>query len=402
MNVLFLSRWSPYPADNGSKIRIFNIIRVLAGRHDLSLLAFTDSPGGAITDQVEGIRRYCSHVQLVPYQAFRPGELRAIAGFFSPQPRSVVATQSQQMRSAIEDELRRRRPDVVLASQLDMLAYAIGLRGVPAVLDELEVSLFRDAVQHARTFHQRVRTTLTWFKLAAYLRRTLPHFRACTVVSELEQANVEAIVPDYPNVVVLPNAVDVASYRGDFGAVRPASLVFSGALTYRPNADAVQYLLSDIYPVIQQAQPDALLRITGDTGRLDLDTLRRIGGVQFTGHVKDVRPVVASSSVSVVPLRLGGGTRLKILEAMALGTPVVSTSKGAEGLEVTDGEDILLADDPHEFAQRVLYLLSSPQARARIAAGGRRLVKERYDWAKVGERLCGIVEAAGARSSRGK
>jgi glycosyltransferase involved in cell wall biosynthesis len=307
----------------------------------------------------------------------------------------MVDTYSQHMRSAIQGELRRREPDVVLASQIDMAAYAVGLSGIPAVLEELEVSLFKDAVEHARTLRQRVRTTLTWFKLAAYLRRTLPRFRACTVASQHEQAHVQAIAPKYPNLVVIPNAVDVASYSGDFGAVQPTSLVFSGSLTYQPNADAVRYLLSEIYPLIQQAQPDAVLRITGDTGQLDLHTLGRIGGVQFTGHVKDVRPFVASSSVSVVPLRLGGGTRFKILEAMALGTPVVSTFKGAEGLEVTDGEDILLADDPREFSERVVHLLGSPQARARIAAGGRRRVHKRYDWAKVGDDLCGIVDAAG-------
>src|SRR5205807_2869775 len=139
-----------------------------------------------------------------------------------------------------------------------------------AVLEELEVSLFKDALQQATTTRQRVRAMLTWFKLAAYLRRSLPNFRACTVASVREQANVRAIAPDYANVVVVPNAVDVASYRGDFGPVQPVSLVFSGALTYQPNADAVQYLLSEIYPLIRKAQPDAVLRITGDTGQLDL------------------------------------------------------------------------------------------------------------------------------------
>ena len=160
MKVLCLSRWAPYPADNGAKIRIFNIIRVLARRHDLSLLAFGGGGSTATADQIDGVRPYCSHVELVPYRVFRPGQFKAVAGLFSPQPRSMVDTYSQHMRSAVQRELRRHEPDVVLASQIDMAAYAVGLSGVPAVLEELELSLVKDAVQHARTVRQRVRTEL--------------------------------------------------------------------------------------------------------------------------------------------------------------------------------------------------------------------------------------------------
>jgi glycosyltransferase involved in cell wall biosynthesis len=168
--------------------------------------------------------------------------------------------------------------------------------------------------------------------------------------------------------------------------------VYAGALTYHANYDAAQYLLADIYPRLAAKVPGLTLRVTGGTRGVDLDALPTHPGVHYTGYVPDIRPVVARSWVSVVPLRVGGGTRLKILESMALGTPVVSTSKGAEGLEVTHGENILIADDPRDFADSVTEVLQSPALRARLASGGRRLVETTYAWDIVGPRLRALVE----------
>lgn len=398
MKILFLSRWSPYPADNGAKIRILNVIRALARRHDISLLTFEeaaeDGAGAASQDSSHALGAYCSRVQVFPYAGFQPGSFRAVRGFISNKPRSLVDTYSPAMADAAQIEVDRQRPDVVVASQIDMLPYALSLGHVPAVLEELELSLYRDAVQHARTLGEALRSRMTWLKLSAYLRSSLPRFAACTVVSERERSNVRLVAPAYTDVLVAPNAVDVASYAGDFGPVEPDSLIFSGAITYHANADAVQHLVADIFPLIRRARPNARLRVTGRTNGLETTLVSTTEGVQFTGYIDDLPPVVAQSSVCVVPLRRGGGTRLKILEAMAIGTPVVSTRKGAEGLDVTDGENILLADDAGEFANKVVRLLESPEARARIALNAKRLVQDRYDWACLGDYLCGIVEDA--------
>jgi len=177
----------------------------------------------------------------------------------------------------------------------------------------------------------------------------------------------------------------------------PHSLVFAGSPTYKPNLQGARWFLSLVYPQILERMPVAHLRMTGSTRGVDLQSLPRHGGYELTGHVPDIRPVVARSWVSVVPLQTGGGTRLKILESMALGTPVVSTSKGAEGLDVTHGENILIADDPAEFAGHVSAVLENPALRARLASRGRDLVRSRYDWDVVGPRFCEIVEQAAAR-----
>jgi glycosyltransferase involved in cell wall biosynthesis len=149
----------------------------------------------------------------------------------------------------------------------------------------------------------------------------------------------------------------------------------------------MEFFLNDIFPQVKASRPEATLRITGRSDGVPLDRLPLGNGAELTGYLDDIRPAIAQSWMCVVPLQIGGGTRLKILEAMALGTPVLSTSKGAEGLDVTPGEDILIADGATEFADAVTRLLSNPALRARLAAGGQRLVEERYSWKTCAQAL---------------
>jgi glycosyltransferase involved in cell wall biosynthesis len=218
-------------------------------------------------------------------------------------------------------------------------------------------------------------------------------------VSEAERQLVSTVAPNAPDPYVVPNAVETGAYADDYGQPEADTIVFSGALSYAPNYQGAQWFLRSVYPLVRQQLPQAKLRITGGLQGVEVDGLRGHPGCELTGYVPDIRPVVARSAVAVVPLWTGGGTRLKILEAMALGTPVVSTTKGAEGLEVSHGENILLADDPAEFAEYVAAVTRSPPLRAHLAAGGRALVRSRYDWDVVGPLLCEIAERAAAGST---
>jgi glycosyltransferase involved in cell wall biosynthesis len=393
VKVLFLSRWFPYPADNGSKLRIWNNLQHLAARHEVTLITFGDQRELADADALAKLRQHCARVRAIPYRGFRRSSTRALLGLFSPMPRWLVDTYSNSLARAIAEESRLQSHDVVVASQLEMAPYVLGLRNVPAVLEELEVSVIREGSERARSPLQRQRARLTWLKERSYLRRILPRFGACTVASEPELAHIRQILPNYRNVVVLPNAVSVNSYAGDFGQPLPHSLVFSGALTYYANFEAAEFYLGHVHPLVISAVPQTVLKLTGSTAGVDVECLPRPAGVEFTGYVPDVRPVIAQSWASIVPLRQGGGTRLKILEAMALGTPVISTSKGAEGLDAQHGHNILIADTPEAFAARIVELFESPRLRAHLAEGGRRLVGSKYDARQVGEQLCTLVES---------
>jgi glycosyltransferase involved in cell wall biosynthesis len=389
VRILFLSRWFPEPADNGAKIRIWNVLRQLAVEHEISLVSFRDRNNDRRPGELNQI---CRHVVDVPYRPFQPTSASALLGLLASEPRFLVDTWSQPMAEAVADELARWAPDVVVASQLDMLPYALRLPRVPRLLEELELSTYLDSVAPGQPWHRRARAQMTWLKLQAYLRQHLPRFAACTVVSERERQNVQHAAPSVARSVrVVPNCLDLADYAGHQQQPAPNTLIYSGALTYAANFDAVRYFVDEILGELKREAPDVLLRVTGDLGKIDPATLPRDQAVRYTGYLDDVRPAVAQSWTLVVPLRQGGGTRLKVLEAMALGTPVVSTSKGVEGLAVTDGENALIADDPRSFARRVGELLRSPEQRQRLARGGRRLVEERYNWRVVGRDLRALV-----------
>ncbi|MFW6116436.1 MAG: glycosyltransferase family 4 protein, partial [bacterium] len=187
--------------------------------------------------------------------------------------------------------------------------------------------------------------------------------------------------------VLVPNGVDLETNSGDFGAPEPDTLIYPGALTYSANFDAMEFFLQDVFPLVKSQRPNAKLRITGRYDGAPTERLPLGDGVELTGYLDDIRPTVGQTWACVVPLRTGGGTRLKILEAMALGTPVVSTAKGAEGLRVSPGEDILIANEPAEFAAHVLRLLDDEALREKLVANGRNLVEARYRWDRIGERL---------------
>jgi glycosyltransferase involved in cell wall biosynthesis len=261
------------------------------------------------------------------------------------------------------------------------------LPDTPKVLEELEVTKIHDQFRAQRHPLKRLRSALTWWKLSRYIAALLRAFDGCTVVSEREREQVLRVSPRGCPVVVVPNGVDVAGCAMDFGPPEADTLVYSGALTYSVNFDAVGFFLREVFPLIQARRPDVRLSVTGKLEGVPIDRLPANDGLVLTGYLDDVRPTVARSWACVVPLRVGGGTRLKILEALALGTPVVSTSMGAEGLEVTPGEDILIADEPTEFANATLRLLEDAALRAELAANGRRLVCRRYGWDQIGEGL---------------
>ena len=386
MKVLFLSSWFPYPPDNGSRIRIFNLIKQLSKEHDITLLSF--SRDSEVTeDRLQTMQQYCSTVQVMPLAPFRPSSFRSILGLFSPRPRSFVDTYSRQMQRAVEQARKEEDFSVVIASEIATAPYAVTLEGLPRILEELQLATFREQYTSQSCVGRRLRYGLTWWKTKRFTAHLLRQFDGCTVASQQERANVLSIAPNYRRVVVVPNGVDLDWYKGDFGAPEPGTLVFPGALTYSANFDAIAFFLHQVFPLIKARRPGAILRITGKTNGVLVDRLPLDESVILTGYLDDVRPTVAQSWACVVPLRVGGGTRLKVLEAMALGTPVVSTSKGAEGLEVTPGEDILIADEPTEFADAVLRLLDDPALRAKLAANGRRLVRERYGWEQIGKKL---------------
>lgn len=398
MRILFLSRWYPYPADNGSKIRIYNLLKHLSVRHEISLLSF--APELVDDERKKEMLKFCKQVEIATYRPFNPTRVKALLGYFSLKPRSVVDTFNTEMQQHIEHLRQERTYDLVIASEIDMAPYAAMIDSVPRIFEDIELTPLYERYIRQPNPIWKVRNGFTWIKTARYTNQLLQNFDGVTVVSRQEKHRVEQVSPGYSPIQVVPNCVDVEQYNGDFGSPEPDTLVFSGSLTYKANFDAVDYFVHDIFPLVKKECPQVKFIITGRLDGVPLDRLPKNDGVVFTGFLLDVRPRVARSWVNVVPLRIGGGTRLKILESLALGTPVVSTGKGAEGLDLIPGRDLLIADSPVEFAASILRLLQDASLREELSRAGRKTVIENYDWGITAPDFCGFVEEVATKGRK--
>lgn len=396
MKILFLSTWFPYPPINGAKIRIFNLIRELAKFHDIALLSFTQTmPLEEARKHIPYLEQYCRSVDVVSIGSFVPNNLSAYRGFFSVLPRSIVQTYNPEMAILVNEKIKSDAYDVVVASEVNAPSVtsllASRIDGLPKVLDAIEVGLAKSDYYEGKSRFQRIRRGMTWFKLRRFTKELLSRSSACTVPSLVEKQNLTEIMSTYTNIEIIPHCLDLNHYRGSFGAARENTLVFTGSFTYKANLDAAFFFLERIYPQIKARIPDLRVQIVGNLNGIDIGSWPVDDDVIFTGLLKDVRPIIARSWLSVVPLRIGAGTRLKIIESMALSTPVVSTSKGAEGLEVAHGENILIADDPASFAQAVVEVLRNTELREKLSRAGVSLVKDRYGSEMMGRKFNSLL-----------
>jgi len=394
MRVLLVSSWFPYPPANGSKLRAYHLLRELAGRHSLTLLSFAEEHEASAED-VGHLRDLCERVTVVRGHPFKHGRLRT-SGLFSRVPRSLVQTYSEEMQDRVGQALAGH--DVAVGLQTGGALYLRSHVGLARVFEEAEVTWLSSRLEDERRWGRRARLMLTWSKCRRYIRDLTADFERTTVASDVEREALIRIGCDAERLQVVPNGVARADLARP-SVPRGRTLVYPGAVTYSANYDAVRSFVAEAWPAIRAARPDVTFVVTGSTRGVDLAGLSAAGAT-FTGHVDDVKDVIARSAGCVVPLRQGGGTRLKILEAMALGTPVVSTSKGAEGLPVTAGQDILIADRPVDFARQVIRLLDEPTLAEGLAAHGRALVERCLTWDTIGAQLETVLHEAVERFSR--
>ena len=387
MRILVLSTWFPYPPDNGAKIRAYYLIRALSEKHDVTLVAFRP----ASTARAGSPER----VEVLPVadDPFRHVNKPQIVKYASPTP--LTFWPSRAMQDTIQRLKASRQFDAVFAIQTPAARYAASIPDAPRVID-VDTSFsyqMQQRYEHSLNVGTRLRAWISWQKTHRYEQRVFRIFQAWIVASSLEADFVAGMVRARGGrVEIIRNGVDCEQFQPGRYPVRPNTLIYNGALTYSANYDAMQYFLSAIYPLIRQQNPAVTLTITGSTAGVDLDGLLLNESMNLTGHVDDVRPVLGSSRVSVVPLRQGSGTRLKILEAMAAGTPVVTTTKGAEGLDAVDGEHLLLADDAEVFADKTLWLLRNETLRQTLVKNARGFVEQRYNWGQIGRQFVEMLE----------
>jgi glycosyltransferase involved in cell wall biosynthesis len=256
------------------------------------------------------------------------------------------------------------------------------------VLNEhnIEYEIFHRMTATERSLHRRLFNAAEYVKYRPFERRWWQRAAACAIPSEREAEIVRRRAPRTP-IAVVPNGVDSDYFTPGAAPIEPDTIVFTGLLSYRPNLDAARYIVEEILPLVRRRHPGVTLTIVGDGDPPDFESLRR-PGVVVTERVPDLRPYVRRAAVSVAPIRMGGGTRLKVLEALAMGKSVVTTPLGSEGLAVRDREHLAVVDGPAEaFASRVVEVLDHPETAAAMGERGRALVLAKYSWEQATARL---------------
>lgn len=387
MNLLVVSSWLPYPLDNGSRVRAFHLLRHLAKRHTLTLLAFGLPEG---QENLDPLREFCATVEVAPPTSIKPDQL-GWRGLLSAAPRHLVQSESPVMQTLVARHLAGQ--DAAIALQVDAARYLRQLPGLPKVFEEVEVAVLREQYLNEARVLRRARHGMTWWKFSRYIRHLVREFERTTVVSEPEREHLRTIGCDTSRVAVVPNGVEVDRGPRVEPARHASRLIYPGAVTYSANLDAVRFFISQILPIVRRTRPEIEFWVTGSTRGIDISDLAQ-RGVRFTGSLPEVDSAITESAACVVPLRLGGGTRLKVLQAMALSTPVVSTSKGIEGIEIEHDRHVLVADAPEAFAAQILRLLNDPPLARRLTRAAYDVAREQYAWPAIGSTLEHVIQDA--------
>lgn len=403
MRILWVTVDGLWPLDSGARLRSFHIIAELARRHRLTLLTTrgpADDPAG-----LAARLRECEPVVSIPYLIPKQGSARfaraLLRSWLSPLP---VDMWKCRVPALARDVARRLAGGDVDVCVVDFL------RATPNVpLDgPVPVVLFTHNVEHmiwermSRVEPRRWRRAmLEWEyrKMRRYEAQACARATLTIAVSDLDRKVLATESPG-ADVRAIPTGVDTSYFTPNGTREQATALVFTGSMDWYPNEDAIVYFIDAILPRIRREVPDVSLTVAGRHPTARLRARAGAAGVRVTGTVADVRPFVGEAAVFVVPLRIGGGTRLKIFEALAMGKAVVSSTVGAEGLPLVPGEHFVQADDAGDFARHVVGLLRDPERRRALGAAGRRLVEARYSWAQVAREFEARCEEVAERHAR--
>lgn len=384
MKLLAITPRFPYPLEKGDKLRAYHQLRALSSEHEVVLVALTEGP--VPPEDLARLREFCSRVHVVPRS--RPTmALSLLRAVVSGDPLQVGWFRSRRAEAEVRRIVAAERPDHVYCQLLRTAPYGRGL-GVPTTLD------YQDAFSAAARRH--AATAAWWLRpvLAEEARRVARHERLAAdrfdhlvIISEQDRDLLGLADPS--RVEVLPNGVDTEFFAARESSGRLHDLTFVGNMGYAPNVDAAVTLVEQVLPLVRATRPEASVLLAGAR---PAKAVQRLAGphVEVSGWVDDIRDGYARGRVMVAPLQIGAGQQNKVLEAMSMGVPVVTTQLVNSAIGAAPGEQIQVASTPEEFAARTLELLEDPQLHARIAAAGREFVGRRYSWAAVGRQLAGI------------
>ncbi len=385
MKLLFLANRTPFPPYRGDKLKIYHLAKRLAAKgHELHLLTFAQSMEDFdARDTLLGIFK---EVHQIPLPAWKSA-LHCLAATWDPKPVQVLYFQDAAMRRKLTELLAAQRFDAVHVQHLRMAPYLAGHRSIPRILDLPDAfSLYWQRRKNVdRGFLQRSFETLEGARVLAYE----PVMKDYDLALTCSREDLEYLETTHgaTNLRLLPNGVDLDTfYPRDHDFAHAQTLLFTGNMDYAPNVDAVGYFVSDILPLIRKEHPAVRFVIAGQR---PVESVRKLAGegIEVTGFIPDLSVTYNEASVVVAPLRFGAGTQNKVLEAMAMGIPVVCSHIGFAGLGIEQGEGAFMQTDPEGFAASVIGLLDSESLRRATGASGIRVMQERFGWDAIATQL---------------
>lgn len=393
MKILFLSPTVPYPLTDGGRIRVYNLLKQIAQENEVTLLALETQ--STDVDSISHIQQFGITTHLVNHSDTLPriSVITLLAALFRKQPITVARYNVPAYRKKFQELLASEDFDLVHYEMFHTAQFH-SESDLPSVLSQQNVD---SAIWHRLTDE----TTNIFYKFAywtqcnafqRYERVLSPKFNAVTCTSDIDAAVFGQHCPD-DVVKVIPNGVDVTHFVPDFETADTAHLIYIGSMDWYPNEDAVSFFVEEVLPIIRNSLSDVKFTIVGGNPSARVQQLADVEGVVITGRVPEIKPYFSAATIFVVPLRIGSGTRLKILEALAMGKAVVSTTVGAEGLALQNGEEIMIADEPNHFADAMIQLLTDSELRKSIGENGRKRVEQDYDWRNIGKQLLSVYES---------
>lgn len=403
MRLLFVTPQLPYPPHQGASLRNWAFVRQLSARHEVHLLSFRFPSQQVVGDAEAVVRRHVATLTTLPAPERTTWE-RVMQLVGTTTPDLALRLWTPTFADALNTLLARHGFDVVQVEGLELLRYTepyLRKHGPAWVYDahnaeaDLQESAWRADARRPQRWIGAVYSFVQWLKLRRYERTLLPRFDGVISVSDADAASLAALTGIRP--LVLPNGVDTETLAP--GCVAPAAeladrpaVVFTGKMDFRPNVDGVTWFVNDIWPHVHAQRPDAVFWIVGQSPLPAVRLLAETRGVEVTGHVAEIEPYVAGADVVVAPLRMGSGTRLKVLQALSMARPVVGTTLGCSGLGVTDGVHVRIADTADRFIDAVTTLLEQPTEAATMADRGRAYVREHFDWRVLVPKLEALYE----------
>ena len=395
LNILVVARHLPQPTW-GAGTRNYALLRALATRHEVSLLALAEegereAQSAPLAAHTHAIRR----IALPVASSSGSRRLEQVRALVTGRSYSLSAHTLPAMQAALDEELARRRYDVVLFESLLMAGYRAPA-SVRTMVDEhnIEHELLWRSYQHSASAARRGFNWIEYRRVKpleiAWCRRA----DMTLVTSAREQRILQSLLPEKA-IRVVPNGVDIQAFTpDDTTAELPGRIVFTGSFDYYPNMQGALWFAEHCWLRIRREVPDATWYLVGRNPSPEIVRLGDLPGVTVTGSVPAVQPYLAAAQITIAPLLTGGGTRLKILEALAMGRPMVATTQGCEGIDCIPDEHLLVADEPAAFAEAVVGLLRDPARRAALGAAGRTLVAEHYSWERCGDELLTALDDA--------